>query len=72
MKLLFSQYQYDGDNSLFEDEDSRQFYESLPDLKAFIPGVCFINPFTSNTDYTRYKFVLLNDKISIIGYEMFV
>ena len=36
---LLLQYQYDGDTSLFEDDDTRQFYETLPDLKAIIPGV---------------------------------
>ncbi|VDI62494.1 Hypothetical predicted protein [Mytilus galloprovincialis] len=34
-------FQYVGDTTLFEDEDSRVFYENLPDLKAFIPGICF-------------------------------
>ena len=34
-----SYFQYDGDSSLFEDEDTRQFYETLPDLKSLIPGV---------------------------------
>lgn len=27
------------DSGIFEDEDTRQFYETLPDLKAIIPGV---------------------------------
>ncbi|KAH9381952.1 hypothetical protein HPB48_013575 [Haemaphysalis longicornis] len=31
----------DGTTSLWEDEESRSFYESLPDLKAFIPGILF-------------------------------
>ena len=43
LKLLLihsvAQYQEAGENGLFEDEDTRQFYESLPDLKAIIPGV---------------------------------
>ena len=33
------QFQYVGDSTLFEDEDARTFYETLPDLKSFIPGV---------------------------------
>ena len=28
-----------NENGLYEDEDTRQFYESLPDLKSLIPGV---------------------------------
>ncbi|XP_071161376.1 regulator of nonsense transcripts 2-like isoform X5 [Mytilus edulis] len=36
-----AEFQYVGDTTLFEDEDSRVFYENLPDLKAFIPGICF-------------------------------
>ncbi|KAL5014942.1 hypothetical protein ScPMuIL_009212 [Solemya velum] len=36
-----SEFQYEGDMTLFEDEDARTFYESLPDLKAFIPGICY-------------------------------
>ncbi|XP_075552424.1 UPF2 regulator of nonsense mediated mRNA decay isoform X1 [Dermacentor variabilis] len=31
----------DGSSSLWEDEESRSFYENLPDLKAFIPGILF-------------------------------
>lgn len=31
----------DGTTSLWEDEETRSFYESLPDLKAFIPGILF-------------------------------
>ena len=32
-------YQYEGDSSLFEDDETRMFYENLPDLRAFIPKV---------------------------------
>lgn len=31
----------DGSTSLWEDEETRSFYENLPDLKAFIPGILF-------------------------------
>ncbi|XP_064473011.1 regulator of nonsense transcripts 2-like isoform X2 [Ornithodoros turicata] len=31
----------DATSSLWEDEDSRSFYENLPDLKAFIPGILY-------------------------------
>ena len=39
------QYQPEGDGGVFEDEDMRQFYENLPDLKAIIPGVSQFSPF---------------------------
>jgi len=32
---------YDGESSLFEDEDTRQFYENLPDLKAVVPQILY-------------------------------
>ncbi|ESP01156.1 hypothetical protein LOTGIDRAFT_139905, partial [Lottia gigantea] len=35
------EFQLEGDVSLFEDEDTRTFYETLPDLKAFIPGILY-------------------------------
>lgn len=44
-----AEFQYVGDTSLFEDEDSRIFYENLPDLKAFIPGICFKDSEQSTT-----------------------
>ncbi|XP_035220052.1 regulator of nonsense transcripts 2-like [Stegodyphus dumicola] len=31
----------DGSLSIWEDDDTRCFYENLPDLKAFIPGILF-------------------------------
>ncbi|XP_055944763.1 regulator of nonsense transcripts 2-like isoform X1 [Argiope bruennichi] len=31
----------DGSLSVWEDDDTRSFYENLPDLKAFIPGILF-------------------------------
>ena len=37
--LCFLQFQYEGDTNLFEDDDTRCFYENLPDLRAVIPGV---------------------------------
>ncbi|XP_021341258.1 regulator of nonsense transcripts 2-like isoform X2 [Mizuhopecten yessoensis] len=39
--LKNAEFQYVGDSTLFEDEDARAFYESLPDLRAFIPGICY-------------------------------
>ena len=32
--------QYDTENGLWEDEDTRTFYENLKDLKSFVPQVC--------------------------------
>ena len=31
--------QYDGSSGLWEDEETRIFYENLRDLKSFLPGV---------------------------------
>jgi len=31
--------QYDGSSGLWEDEETRIFYENLQDLKSFLPGV---------------------------------
>lgn len=36
---LYFILQYDGDSGIWEDEDSRVFYENLKDLKASLPGV---------------------------------
>ena len=35
------QHVYDGESALFEDEDTRQFYEQLPDLKAVVPQILY-------------------------------
>ena len=35
------EFMYDGDLTLFEDEDTRTFYENLPDLKALIPSILY-------------------------------
>ncbi|XP_041348866.1 regulator of nonsense transcripts 2-like isoform X2 [Gigantopelta aegis] len=35
------EFLYEGDKTLFEDEDSRSFYETIPDLRAFIPGILY-------------------------------
>ncbi|BFZ08914.1 hypothetical protein BsWGS_11958 [Bradybaena similaris] len=39
--LKDAEFQYDGDKTLFEDDDTRCFYETLPDLRAFIPGILY-------------------------------
>jgi len=31
--------QFDGESGLWEDEDTKMFYENLKDLKASLPGV---------------------------------
>ncbi|KAH7947478.1 hypothetical protein HPB52_012310 [Rhipicephalus sanguineus] len=42
----------DGSSSLWEDEESRSFYENLPDLKAFIPGILFKDSAQATTTST--------------------
>ena len=39
MIMMMIQSQQEGDLSLYDDEETRQFYENVPDLKAIIPGV---------------------------------
>ena len=39
--LCLLQHVYDGESALFEDEDTRQFYEQLPDLKAVVPQILY-------------------------------
>lgn len=39
--LKNAEFQYEGDTSLFEDEDTRTFYETLPDLRSLIPGILY-------------------------------
>lgn len=34
-----AEFQCDGDSMLWEDDDTRSFYENLPDLKALVPAV---------------------------------
>ena len=38
---MFWQHVYDGESALFEDEETRQFYEQLPDLKATVPQILY-------------------------------
>lgn len=33
------EFNYDGDTSLFEDEETQQFYENLLDLRAIVPQI---------------------------------
>ncbi|GAB6029878.1 Regulator of nonsense transcripts upf2, variant 2 [Chamberlinius hualienensis] len=37
----FKNNEFDTENSIWEDEDTRNFYENLHDLKAFIPAILF-------------------------------
>ncbi|KAK7102854.1 regulator of nonsense transcripts 2-like [Littorina saxatilis] len=39
--LKDAEFQYEGDTNLFEDDDTRCFYENLPDLRAVIPGILY-------------------------------
>lgn len=45
------EFQYDGEKELFEDEDTRQFYENLPDLRAMLPGVSWCLKLTRDLIY---------------------
>ena len=38
--VMILQFQQEGELSLYDDEETRQFYENVPDLKSIIPGVC--------------------------------
>lgn len=64
----YPEFQYDGDCTLYEDEDARTFYETLPDLKAFIPGVCCscIITYSKNWFYWPY---LVNVSVSHSPYK---
>lgn len=33
------QFEYDGETSLYEDEEMQQFYEKLLDLRAIVPQI---------------------------------
>ncbi|XP_078385093.1 regulator of nonsense transcripts 2-like isoform X2 [Oculina patagonica] len=37
----FKHSEYDGSSGLWEDEETRIFYENLRDLKAFLPGILY-------------------------------
>ena len=41
--------EFDSSTSLWEDEDTRQFYECMPDLKSLIPGILY-KPSSSTTN----------------------
>ncbi|KAK6176702.1 hypothetical protein SNE40_014951 [Patella caerulea] len=49
------EFQLEGDITLFEDEDTRTFYETLPDLKAFIPGILYKDSENSQAAETNVK-----------------
>jgi regulator of nonsense transcripts 2 len=34
-------FQFDSSTSPWEDEETRQFYECIPDLKALVPGILY-------------------------------
>jgi hypothetical protein len=33
-----------GGNTIWEDSETKQFYEDIPDLKLFLPGYAFREP----------------------------
>ena len=35
-----------GGNTIWEDSETKQFYEDIPDLKLFLPGYAFREPVT--------------------------
>jgi len=41
-----------GGNSLWEDNETKQFYEDIPDLKLFLPGYAYREPPTPTTTTT--------------------
>ena len=44
--VTFSSRQDLGGNTLWEDNDTKQFYEDIPDLKLFLPGYAYREPAT--------------------------
>lgn len=47
------EFQYEGDTSLWEDEETRTLYETLPDLKASIPGILYKESETGSKDEVK-------------------
>lgn len=41
-----------GGNTIWEDSETKQFYEDIPDLKLFLPGYAFREPPTPTTTAT--------------------
>ena len=44
-----------GGNTLWEDSDTKQFYEDTVDLKLFLPGYAFREPVTTTTPASEGK-----------------
>lgn len=38
-----------GGNTVWEDSETKQFYEDIPDLKLFLPGYAFREPAVTTT-----------------------
>ncbi|XP_060600449.1 regulator of nonsense transcripts 2-like, partial [Ruditapes philippinarum] len=47
------EFQYEGDTSLWEDEETRTLYETLPDLKASIPGILYKESESASKDEVK-------------------
>lgn len=43
------EFNYDGDTSLYEDEETQQFYEKLLDLRAIVPQILLKDTATQST-----------------------
>ncbi|VDP18656.1 unnamed protein product, partial [Echinostoma caproni] len=54
---------------LFEDEDTRLFYESLPDIKAMVPGILYKDSEQAKPDTNREKTEEENSTVEDIDVE---
>ncbi|GAB1609122.1 regulator of nonsense transcripts 2-like isoform X2 [Argonauta hians] len=65
-----AEFHYEGDTSLFEDEDTRTFYESLPDLRSLIPGILYKeSEHASSKDETKEDVTALDEDIETLKIE---
>ncbi|XP_036368923.1 regulator of nonsense transcripts 2 isoform X3 [Octopus sinensis] len=65
-----AEFHYEGDTSLFEDEDTRTFYESLPDLRSLIPGILYKeSEHASSKDETKEDVTALEEDIETLKIE---
>lgn len=68
--LKNAEFQYEGDTSLFEDEDTRTFYETLPDLRSLIPGILYKeSEHASSKDETKEDETGLEEDIETLKIE---
>ncbi|XP_025107630.1 regulator of nonsense transcripts 2-like [Pomacea canaliculata] len=68
--LKDAEFQYEGDSNLFEDDDTRCFYENLPDLRAVIPGILYKDSEHSSTkDGVKESDTALEDDLGQLEVE---